>query len=81
MNKIFGQDEFIVVSQEFHNQRALYIAQWAGLTAYGYNARGVGKYMGFMVDMREKLARVKMFLDLIVNRDPHFLGDKIELGS
>ena len=81
MNKIFSQDKFIIISQKFHNQRAVYIAKSAGLEAYGYNAQNVDRYLGFKVNMREKLARVKMFLDLIINREPHFLGDKINLDS
>ena len=81
MNKIFSQDKFIIISQKFHNQRAVYIAKSADMQAYGYNARNVDYYAGFKVSVREKLARVKMFLDLLTNRAPHFLGDKINLGS
>lgn len=46
MNAIFGQDSFIVVSQKFHNERAVFLAQYYGFTAYGYNARDValGRY-------------------------------------
>ncbi len=81
MKQIFGQDEFIVISQKFHNQRAVYIAHWAGLNAYGYNAQDVSVYFGLKVNAREKLARVKMFIDLISNRNPKFLGEQILLPN
>ena len=79
MHKIFSQEEFIIISQKFHNQRAIYISQHIGVVAHGYNAQGVDNYFGLKVQMREKLARVKMFLDIIINRNPHFLGEKINI--
>ncbi len=79
MKKIFGQDRFIIISQQFHNQRAIYIAQSTDLEAYGYNARDLSRRSGIKVKLREKLARVKMFLDIIVDREPKFLGDTISI--
>ncbi len=79
MEKIFEQQQFIVVSQRFHCERAIYIAHWVGLEAYGFPAQDVTHYYGFKTMLREKLARVKMFLDLLSGRDPHFLGETIEL--
>lgn len=66
-----------MISQEFHNDRALYIAQKYKLDAVGYNAKDVGFRKGLRTSIREKLARVKLFLDLYVfNTQPHFLGKK-----
>jgi SanA protein len=79
--KIFDQERFIVVSQEFHNERAVFIARSLGLEAYGYNAQDVSAYMGFKTNMRELLARVKVFLDLLWGQEPHFLGEKIPIGT
>jgi SanA protein len=39
--EVFGQDSVVIVSQEFHNQRALYIAQHRGVFAYGFDAEDV----------------------------------------
>lgn len=80
MREIFSQDRFIVVSQRFHNERALYLARHMGIEAWGYNARDVGKSMGFRTLLREKLARPKMFLDLWLGKGPRFLGDKVDIG-
>lgn len=79
MNKIFGQSKFIVISQKFHNQRAIFIGRSAGFEIYGFDAEDVSAYMGFKTQVREKFARVKVFLDFIFNAQPKFLGDKIEL--
>lgn len=77
--EIFGQQEGIVISQQFHNERAIYIAQKIGLKMHGYNAKDVSKYYGFKTMVREKIARVKVFIDFIVGTQPKFLGKKIEL--
>ncbi len=77
MNKVFGQSSFTVISQEFHNRRAIYIAKRINLNVIGYNAKDVTAYNGFKTKLREKFARVKVFLDLAVNKNPKFLGDPI----
>lgn len=58
MEKIFGQHRFTVISQDFHNRRAIYIAQAKGLQAIGYNAQDVDAYSGFKTQLREKFARL-----------------------
>ncbi|WP_020527490.1 SanA/YdcF family protein [Flexithrix dorotheae] len=78
--KVFGQNEVTIISQEFHNKRAIYISRKSGLKAIGYNARDVTLSRGLKVQTREALARVKLFIDLyITNQGPKFLGDKIEI--
>lgn len=77
MEKIFGQTRFTVISQEFHNRRAIYIARAKGLQAVGYNAEDVDAYSGFKTQLREKFARVKLFLDLCTNKKPKFFGEPV----
>ncbi len=77
--EIFGQQNFTVISQPFQNARALYIARWKSIRAVGYNARDVSFRYGFRTRTREKFARVKMFLDLVVHKKPKFLGEQIEI--
>ena len=77
--KIFGQTSFTVISQEFHNQRAVFIARYYGINAIGYNAKDVSAYYGFKTKVRELLARVKLYLDLMFDKQPKFLGEKIEI--
>lgn len=77
--EIFGQTEGIVISQQFHNERAIYIGQKLGMKMYGYNAKDVSKYYGFKTMLREKFARVKVMIDFLVGAEPKFLGEKIEI--
>lgn len=80
MHEIFGQSSFTVISQEFHNRRAIYIGEKFNLNVVGFNARDVDAYNGFKTKVREKLARVKVFIDLLIHKKPRFLGEKIEIG-
>lgn len=78
MSEIFGQDSFIVVSQKFHNERAVFLSQYYGFTAYGYNAEDVALgRVSYKTMIREKFARVKVFVDLLLNKQPKFLGDPV----
>ena len=79
IKEIFSQSNFTIISQRFHNERAIYLAQRYGLNAVGFNAKDVDKYYGFKTNFREKLARVKVFVDFFTNKKPKFLGEKIEI--
>ena len=60
-------------------RRAIFIAMKMNLQAIGYNATDVDVYNGFKTNIREKFARVKVFLDLIIHKEPKFLGESIEI--
>jgi SanA protein len=77
--EIFSQDTVTVISQKFHNERALYIAKREGITAIGFNARDVDAEAGLRIQLREKLARVKVFADYLFNTEPKFLGPKVSI--
>jgi len=76
--EIFGQDSITVISQRFHNERAVYIGRVYGITVTGYNADDNEDPSGMMVRLREVFARFKAFIDVkIIMEQPKFLGDKI----
>lgn len=75
--EIFGQNSYIIISQRFHNERAVYLARKHGIEAFGYNAEDVNKYAGLKTNAREKLARAKVFWDFIFGVEPKFGGEKI----
>lgn len=75
--EIFGQNSYIIISQQFHNERAVFLAQKNDIEAYGYNAKDVNKYAGFKTNVREKLARAKVFWDFLFGVEPKFGGEKI----
>lgn len=79
IKEIFGQTSLTIISQQFHNERALYLANHFDIEAIGYNARGVSGKKAIKVQLREYLARVKVFVDILLNVNPKFLGEPIEI--
>lgn len=61
---VFGFQSFTVISQDWHNERAIFIARKLGLDAIGYNAEDIKGLMAFETDVRELFSRVKVFIDL-----------------
>ena len=78
--EIFEQDSYTIVSQKFHNARAIFIAKKKGIDAIGFNARDAQIRYGFKTQLREIFARCKVFLDLMFGKQPHFLGKGIDIG-
>lgn len=79
IKEIFEQQKVTVISQKFHNERAIYLGNHFGVKTIGYNAKGVPVKYGIKVKIREYLARVKVFVDIAFNVQPKFLGKKIEI--
>ena len=80
--EVFGQSQFVVVSQAFHNERAIFIAQHSGIDVIGFNAPEVDAYNGFKTKCREVVSRSYVMLDLFVfHTRPKFLGEKILLPA
>lgn len=79
--EIFGQESITIISQRFHNERAIYIAGKKNIKAIGFNAKDVNVYYGFRTRVRELFARDKMVIDLIFDKKPRFLGEKIEIKN
>ncbi len=81
--EIFGQDDFIVISQSFHAKRGLFIAGKRDCpNSIGFIARQVTSRRALKTRLREYLARVKTVLDIFVLKtEPRFLGEKVVLGG
>lgn len=76
---IFCADKIIIVTQEYHLYRALYIARELGIDAYGVSA-DYRDYSGqFARDVREVLARVKDFGMTILKPEPTYRGETIPI--
>ena len=66
----YGCRKLIVISQKFHNERALYLADNLGLgfeQVIGFNAKSPHSHMSQKTYVRQWFARVKMFIDLFIN--------------
>jgi len=71
--KVFNCRELIIVSQKFHNQRAVYAARAIGIDAVGYNATDVASKNNF-THYREIVSKFVMILDLhAFHTEPKFL--------
>lgn len=80
-HKIFGENRITVISQVFHNQRAIWLAQQYGIDAIGFNAPDLNEERGKGARRREKLARVSAVIDAkILHRQPKYLGASVIIG-
>ncbi len=79
--EIFQAKKIIIVTQEYHLYRALYIANAFGLEAYGVSS-DYRSYSGQTSrDLREVLARVKDVFSCIFKPEPTYLGDAIPISG
>ena len=80
--EVFGQSSITVISQRFHNIRAIYLAQAAGIDAVGFNAAEVRFKWALKTYLRESASRVKAVWDVhIARRHPKFLGEPVRIGN
>jgi SanA protein len=77
---VFDETEVTIISQPFHNARALFIANRKGLKAIAFNAKDIPGQYSLKTQARERLARVKMILDLMFGKEPKFYGPHIRIG-
>ena len=79
--EIFDAKKIVVVTQEYHLYRSLYIANKLGIEAYGVSSDYVTYSGQYMRDIREVLARNKDFFKVIFKPEPTFLGDVIPVSG
>ena len=80
--KVFGQSDVTIISQEFHNERALFIAKFYEMNAVAYSAKDPDPEYSLAINIREYFARTKVFLDLyILHKSPYFLGKSVKIGN
>ena len=76
---VFGQHQFTVISQPFHNHRAIFIGRKRGLDVIAFNAGDQSGRPSVKVVLREIGARVLLAYDLLSGTQPHFLGEQIKI--
>ena len=60
-----NEEPLIIVSQDFHTERAVFLAGCLGVDAVAYEAKDIDNLKVTKTDLREVLARVKAFYDVI----------------
>ena len=79
---VYGLKSFTIISQKFHNERALYQAEHLGLDVkniQAFNAKSPKSKRALITYAREYLARVKMFWDLLTYKEPNYYDNKANL--
>lgn len=77
---VFGQSQVLIVSQEFHNHRAVFLARQQGVDAIAVNARAVDRWYGIKTHLREWFARAGAVADAyVLARKPRFYGPPVEI--
>lgn len=64
----YGHHSFLIISQKFHNERAMYLAEHLDMPVEniaGFNAKDATSSMAFLTYIREYFARVKVFVDML----------------
>jgi SanA protein len=78
---IFKIDKAILITQEYHLNRAIYIGNNLGIESIGFSANQ-GEYRNYnYVRFREYFSICKSVIDVIRNREPHFLGTEINING
>lgn len=81
-NKIFGLDACTIISQKFHCQRAVYLANQKEMNVVAYNAQPVNYHKTYWRNrLRESLARVKAVLDITLGTKAQVMGRKETIPS
>jgi SanA protein len=78
-NFIFKVDSAIVVTQRFHLPRALYIANSLNLNYIGVSADKRNYQYLESLERREKIANIKAFWEVLINKKPTYLGEPVPI--
>lgn len=81
IKEIFEAEKIVVVTQEYHLYRALYIADRLGVEAYGVNSDYRTYWGQSNREVREILARCKDFVKTIFKPEPTFLGEALPVSG
>ncbi len=76
---IFQVDSVVIITQNFHLPRSLFLAQKLGLNAIGVRADRHQYYGIELSELREKIAVIKAWSDILFHAKPKFLGEKIPI--
>lgn len=74
-HQIFKLQSFTIISQKWHNKRALFLANNKGYNAIAYNAQDLkNNHFEIRMMLRESAARVKALIDIVTHSQPQVMG-------
>ncbi len=77
--EVFGVTNAVIVTQDFHLPRALYIAEAKGIEVQGVSASLEPYVAQDAYRMREIPSRIKAFFEVLFRVQPKYLGDAIDV--
>ncbi|MCK5893683.1 MAG: YdcF family protein [Endozoicomonadaceae bacterium] len=81
-NQVFNLTQFTLISQQYQNERAIFIAQKRNIQAIAFNVHGKILTTDYSNRIREILARLLAVLEvLLLNTQPQILGESIMFGE
>jgi SanA protein len=79
--KVFKRKNITVISQAFHNQRAVFIGKYYDMNVVAFNAKDVPSQYSLKTRIREYFAKFKAVIDLyIIHKQPKFLGEEVKIN-
>jgi SanA protein len=79
--RIFKVDKAIIISQNYHIDRAVFTGNRLGIDSYGFAADN-GTYNNYRKNViREYVAVVKSVFDIIIKRKPKYLGETVDIDG
>lgn len=79
--EVFEVTSCVIVTQEYHMYRSIYIARGLGLDAYGMPSDIHIDLKYLPLEAREFLARIKAFFMVMFKPEPTYLGDEIPISG
>lgn len=76
---VFCAKKVIIVTQDFHIDRAVFIARSLGLDAYGVISDSENRYFNIKTEIREYFARTKYAFSALFKPKPTYLGEAIPI--
>lgn len=80
--KVFDQTSMTVISQRFHDERSIILGDWQDMDLIAFEAKETSsRFHKIRAHIREGFARVKLCIDMLIGKEPKFLGEPIEIGE
>ena len=77
---LYGQSRMVIVSQDFHVRRAIWLARKHGIEAFGLDAQGISPFDHLDTWMRQFPSALKAVLDVWTGAVARYRGKPVRVG-
>lgn len=78
---VFGQQRLMIVSQDFHAARAIFLARRNGIDAWGFEARDVKRAYSILTELRRYPSALRAWYDVWFDTPPRHAGPTVVIGT